>query len=1337
MGDQSASGGGEDVMAGYGPSTRTLIQLYVNSDSSLAYPVPAVGTTPSSVDAMVTQLGTEVQNYYNANQQSPVVPLGTQGSNTTGGYMTPTATANVYAYTPLSYASQNNIGWPSAPVKVGDLVKDKNNHLYSVVTAGTLGTDTSTANTAICGTANYCLSNTVILGNGPYKYTGSPTCTANTTLATPNPCATPASVALPGNGSVIGSYVDSKTIFETFDATWGRMNALLGIEFPPQGNVLVNTTVPLGYIDPATENVSDGNVYIWRIVHNGVDSHPVHFHLYDVQILNRIGIDGMNHPITAEEAGWKETVLLSPLTTSFIAIRVRTPGIPFGLPQSVRMMDPSQATGSANGFTLIDPTTGAAPVTPIVNASANYGFEYVWHCHILGHEENDFMRPVVFSVGTVVVPNAPTGLVFSSGNTLAWTDATPGPTALSANLMTYYSTLTNEQSFTVARTVTPANASLPNKTVILPANVTSYTDPDLAGFISANASTELKVSLAVSAQNSAGTSAAVSAVKVANIKQPTIVTVGNPSATSVAVTYTDQSAIETGFNVYYQQIVGSTLTGPIVKGTCTAVPGAIAAGASATCTLNYASNTGLVTGNYYVFGVTSISTDNSSVGYSESLVTWENTAPNSGHQIPVPQVASLASNTVTSTSFKLTWTNPPGATGSVNLVCLGTNTTCTPVNPVGSTVTNGAGTATITGLAPNTTYNVGVTPSGAGATSTSFVSVTTLPIADAAPTVVPPANSTLCTATACTATVNWVNQSANSANTSSTTNVVRTQTLPTAGAATTIATGLASSVATYQDTTAVPGNTYTYQVVAVGSTGLTANSPVSVATLMPSVITVTNLSVSAITTNSATVGWANPATGNNTKNIVYCATATCTAGLSGGVGTPTTAASAVAAANTSQAITGLTANTSYYFGVQVVSGTQPILSSAATYTLPAAATAVTSTLGACTSNTACNVTVGWTNGNTGTTTATVTRVVTGTTTPVTTIGAGITTSTVTDATALPGTSYTYSVQLTGPGGVSAVVAGAAATTPTAPITGLTSTLGATPTTAVTLTWTNPSTTVQGAIVRSCSGASTCTGTAAGTKAIAVTGTAATATITGLTPNTTYYFDVQAAGGAVVTTSITTAPAAVTGLAQAVVANCTSATVCPITLNWTNPNGGTSTIIVTRTPTGSTTSTTVTNTLVGTASGTVTDNTAVPGATYTYTVQVSSGATSTGTLSAAASLTAVKAGNFVGPATGVTITKVGTTITMSWVNNSTGVAKYVVQWAPSASAGTIFANNTSNLVTSAVLSGAYTVGGTIRATFSSTAINAGAAGTYQFRVIPVVGVATQAIGTASTPVSITY
>ena len=58
---------------------------------------------------------------------------------------------------------------------------------------------------------------------------------------------------------------------------------------------------------------------------------------------------------------------------------------------------------------------------------SNFGYEYVWHCHILSHEENDMMRSISVQI-PLAVPNAPTGLVATAngpGNsriTLTWTD---------------------------------------------------------------------------------------------------------------------------------------------------------------------------------------------------------------------------------------------------------------------------------------------------------------------------------------------------------------------------------------------------------------------------------------------------------------------------------------------------------------------------------------------------------------------------------------------------------------------------------------------------------------------------------------------------------------------------------------------------------------------------------------------------------------------------------------------------------------------------------------------------------------------------------------------------
>ena len=48
--------------------------------------------------------------------------------------------------------------------------------------------------------------------------------------------------------------------------------------------------------------------------------------------------------------------------------------------------------------TASDALTGDPIDPPITNQVVNFGWEYVWHCHILSHEEMDMMRPVSVAV---------------------------------------------------------------------------------------------------------------------------------------------------------------------------------------------------------------------------------------------------------------------------------------------------------------------------------------------------------------------------------------------------------------------------------------------------------------------------------------------------------------------------------------------------------------------------------------------------------------------------------------------------------------------------------------------------------------------------------------------------------------------------------------------------------------------------------------------------------------------------------------------------------------------------------------------------------------------------
>lgn len=224
-----------------------------------------------------------------------------------------------------------------------------------------------------------------------------------------------------------------KSIIEDWTKDYGRMNAMLGVEMP-HTTAINQTSMPQGYLDPATELVklsehgqpisgtaADGT-QLWKITHNGVDTHPIHFHLFHVQLVNRVGWDGAIYPPQENELGWKDIVRMNPLEDVVVALRPRTMSLPFKVGNSHHTPDPSEAVGAlpntAMAFNL-DPTSGNA--SNVTNLSTNYGWEYVWHCHILGHEENDMMR----AIAVAAEPEAPSNLTATTqadGVKLDWND---------------------------------------------------------------------------------------------------------------------------------------------------------------------------------------------------------------------------------------------------------------------------------------------------------------------------------------------------------------------------------------------------------------------------------------------------------------------------------------------------------------------------------------------------------------------------------------------------------------------------------------------------------------------------------------------------------------------------------------------------------------------------------------------------------------------------------------------------------------------------------------------------------------------------------------------------
>ncbi|MCX7770263.1 MAG: choice-of-anchor D domain-containing protein [Proteobacteria bacterium] len=188
----------------------------------------------------------------------------------------------------------------------------------------------------------------------------------------------------------------------------------------PFANAAIANFILQNYVDPPTEIIKQGEYQIWKITHNGVDTHPIHFHLFEVQIVNRVGWDGFIRKPDPNELGWKDTIRVSPLEDTIIALRPIPPVVPFKVPDSVRPLNPEQPLGSMMGFSQQDPFTGQLMNPPVENVMYNFGWEYVWHCHILSHEENDMMRSIVFQVP----PDAPSNLVASGTNptNLGWID---------------------------------------------------------------------------------------------------------------------------------------------------------------------------------------------------------------------------------------------------------------------------------------------------------------------------------------------------------------------------------------------------------------------------------------------------------------------------------------------------------------------------------------------------------------------------------------------------------------------------------------------------------------------------------------------------------------------------------------------------------------------------------------------------------------------------------------------------------------------------------------------------------------------------------------------------
>ena len=257
------------------------------------------------------------------------------------------------------------------------------------------------------------------------------------------------------SGKKVSLPLQPKAIHDEMNASnfdeYGRMQANLGVEVVPATPGLQNVVLhpyvfsPTEVIDASGLPVADVTVkpistgdfvngipntpdgtQLWKITHNGVDTHPIHFHGYDVQVLNRVTWDNIIIPPDETELGWKDTVRISPLEDTIVALRPVVPKLPWDVPNSVRLISPMMADkaelalSSVAGQNGVGMTAFAPNGDPIdvYNHYANFGAEYVYHCHILSHEEMDMMRPVLLAYP----PTKPSAPTIDASGLVSWTD---------------------------------------------------------------------------------------------------------------------------------------------------------------------------------------------------------------------------------------------------------------------------------------------------------------------------------------------------------------------------------------------------------------------------------------------------------------------------------------------------------------------------------------------------------------------------------------------------------------------------------------------------------------------------------------------------------------------------------------------------------------------------------------------------------------------------------------------------------------------------------------------------------------------------------------------------
>ena len=155
---------------------------------------------------------------------------------------------------------------------------------------------------------------------------------------------------------------------------------------------------------PVTETPKRGTTEVWKIINTTVDAHPMHLHLVKFQVVSRQRFDVAKYKLATgvDTLATGGTLTKLPVAPYYMG-RARPPdasevgawkdtakALPGEVLTVIAKWDGSWQDQPALVSGVVDPTV---PYFEPVTAGP-----YVWHCHIVDHEDNEMMRP------TLVVP---------------------------------------------------------------------------------------------------------------------------------------------------------------------------------------------------------------------------------------------------------------------------------------------------------------------------------------------------------------------------------------------------------------------------------------------------------------------------------------------------------------------------------------------------------------------------------------------------------------------------------------------------------------------------------------------------------------------------------------------------------------------------------------------------------------------------------------------------------------------------------------------------------------------------------------------------------------------